>query len=321
MAWHTINHVCEDEIIGYVDTYRSAHRFAGKPVYAPAEVSELEWDAVLVSLSCAEEVRATCREIGLDTDKVIYVYGNVLTADMNEDYDFVREICGDKFADSIKSRYHLVREIDVNPGADYEELAAVSTQKQSMYQNDYIRIKTFSLLARQITDANVSGAVAELGVYRGDFAQYINAAFPDRTLYLFDTFDGFDETELEKETSGMMQAAGRDIFRKTEVATVMKKMRWEERVIVRPGLFPDSLNGLEDTFAFVSLDCDWEESLYQGLVYFYPRMARGGYLMIHDYNNFLTCAKKAVARYEAQLQTRLAKVPICDNQGSLVITK
>ena len=43
--------------------------------------------------------------------------------------------------------------------------------------------------------------------------------------------------------------------------------------------------------------------------------------MIHDYNNFLGCAKKAVARYEKENGVLLAKVPICDNQGTLVITK
>lgn len=321
LAWHTINNVRQEEIIGYVDTYRSEHIFAGKPVHSPAEVPSLNWDAILVSLSCAEEVRKTCHATGIDMGKVIYVYGNVLTEDMNENYDFVREICGDRFADSIKRRYHLVRETDVALEADQEELAAVSNQKHSMYQDDYIRVKTFALLAQQINETGVRGAAAELGVYRGDFAQYINAAFPDRDLYLFDTFGGFDEAELAKETSGMMQAAGRDIFKKTEIDTVMEKMRWKEKVIVKPGFFPDSLNGLEDTFAFVSLDCDWEESLYQGLAYFYPRIARGGYLMMHDYNNFLTCAKKAIARYETELHMRLAKVPICDNQGSLIITK
>ena len=80
------------------------------------------------------------------------------------------------------------------------------------------------------------------------------------------------------------------------------------------------MESLEDTFAFVSLDCDWEESLYQGLKYFYPRLREGGYIMVHDYNNVLECAKKALQRYEKECG-RVPKVPICDAQGSIILTK
>ena len=51
------------------------------------------------------------------------------------------------------------------------------------------RAATMRLLAEQILEKEIPGAVAELGVFRGDFAALINAAFPDRVLHLFDTFD------------------------------------------------------------------------------------------------------------------------------------
>ena len=41
--------------------------------------------------------------------------------------------------------------------------------------------------------------MAELGVYRGEFAKEINKVFPDRTLYLFDTFEGFAEQDCDTE--------------------------------------------------------------------------------------------------------------------------
>lgn len=43
--------------------------------------------------------------------------------------------------------------------------------------------------------------------------------------------------------------------------------------------------------------------------------------MIHDYNNLVASAQKAVQRYEKEQNTRLPKVPICDAQGSLILTK
>lgn len=42
-------------------------------------------------------------------------------------------------------------------------------------------------------------AVAEGGVFQGDFAKVINQCFPKHKLYLFDTFEGFDERDTKKE--------------------------------------------------------------------------------------------------------------------------
>ena len=167
----------------------------------------------------------------------------------------------------------------------------------------------------------IQGATAELGVFQGEFAQYINLAFMDRNIYLFDTFSGFDEEELAKETIGYERDTNRAVHENTNVELVIRKMKYPEKVIVRKGLFPATAEGLDEKFAFVSLDCDWEESLYQGLKYFYPRLNHGGYIMVHDYNNSLTCAQKAISRYEAELGHLMCKVPICDAEGSIVLTK
>ena len=55
------------------------------------------------------------------------------------------------------------------------------------------------LLAEQINEENIPGDVAELGVFKGDFAALINAAFPDRCIHLFDTFEGFDAKDVAVE--------------------------------------------------------------------------------------------------------------------------
>jgi O-methyltransferase len=53
--------------------------------------------------------------------------------------------------------------------------------------------------AKLIYRNNVSGSVAELGVFEGEFAKHINKQFPERKLYLFDTFDGFSDEDIKKE--------------------------------------------------------------------------------------------------------------------------
>ena len=87
------------------------------------------------------------------------------------------------------------------------------------------------------------------------------------------------------------------------------------------GYFPESLNGLEEQFAFVSIDVDFEDSIYDGLTYFYPRLMEGGYIFIHDYNSLkLKGVKRAVERYEAEFG-KICKVPIPDINGTVIITK
>ena len=42
---------------------------------------------------------------------------------------------------------------------------------------DYIRLATLELVADELNSAKIEGSVAELGVYKGKFARYINQYF------------------------------------------------------------------------------------------------------------------------------------------------
>lgn len=185
-----------------------------------------------------------------------------------------------------------------------------------------MRIKCFELAVKEIRKKNTEGNVAEVGVFRGEFAQYINMAFPDRKCYLFDTFDGFDANEaLNEIKNGNCTEAFVKAYAQTNVSIVLEKMQNIENLVMKQGFFPDSLDGLEDRFAFVSIDVDFEESIYQALVYFYPRLNPGGYIFVHDYNSSLQGVEVAVDRYEKDMNICLCKVPLCDANGTLVITK
>lgn len=313
LSWQPGKEFNIEEIIGYIDSNKKKNSFAKKPVYKPEEIKTLKYDAIIVSTIYAKEIYEECTNYGIDRDKLIYAYGNIITTDMNTNYEFIKEICGKSYAKQIKDRYHLIREID-----DYsmktKEFSIGDYRECRPYKVDYVRVKTFELLVDEIKKNKIKGNVAELGVFKGEFAEFINGAFPDRVLYLFDTFEGFNEDELIKGAEGEVQNAFRDIFKETSVDIVNNRMRYKDKVKIKKGYFPQSLGELDDNFAFVSLDCDWEESLYQGILYFYPRLSKGGYIMIHDYNNALDCAEKAIKRYENEMRELLPKVPICDTQ-------
>ncbi len=191
----------------------------------------------------------------------------------------------------------------------------------NLTSRDYLRVCSLQAVAEEIYTKSVPGSVAELGVYQGDFAKHISAAFPDRTLYLFDTFAGFHDKDREVDTGGGFSSAAED-FSDTTVDLVLKKMEHPEKVTIRAGYFPESVQDSEkkDSFAFVSIDTDLYKPIYEGLQFFYPRLARGGFIFLHDYNsNDYPGVKAAVRKYCEE--EGINCFPLVDPCGTAVITK
>ena len=184
---------------------------------------------------------------------------------------------------------------------------------------DYIRLATLELIANEINSKQIPGAVAELGVYKGKFARYINKYFPERELYLFDTFEGFNKADISTEVEKGFSYGDQD-FSNTSVDQVLKLMPFSEKCIIRKGFFPETAKGLEENFVFVSIDTDLYDPIYNGLNYFYPLLKKGGYIFVHDYNNdAYKGAKEAVERFCKE--NNINKVPLPDSCGTAVICK
>jgi O-methyltransferase len=184
---------------------------------------------------------------------------------------------------------------------------------------DYIRLATLELISFEINKKKLRGNVAELGVYKGKFARYINEYFPDRKLYLFDTFEGFDNKDVlfEKERS---YSSGDQNFSDTSVESVLARMPFPDQCLPVKGFFPDSAKDISDDFVFVSIDTDLYAPIYNGLKYFYPRLSNGGYIFIHDFNNEeYKGAREAVEHFCAEEGINF--LPLPDFSGSAVIIK
>ncbi len=200
------------------------------------------------------------------------------------------------------------------------ELISISEIREKMD----IRLSAVRLIAEEIRKRKVPGEIAELGVFRGDLAKELNRLFPEKTLYLFDTFEGFSEKDLEIERRvGSARAAARD-FSDTSVELVREKLPFPEKAVFCKGYFPESLSqlggeGLPE-FALVSLDPDLYEPVYQGLSLFYPRLSAGGAIVIHDYNSMqFPGVKKAVEKYCEEHD--LFIVPLMDLHGTGILIK
>jgi O-methyltransferase len=184
---------------------------------------------------------------------------------------------------------------------------------------DYFRHSSLELCAHEINKKNISGAVAEVGVFQGEFAQKINEAFPDRHLYLFDTFEGFNKEDVKIDMA-KGYSTGTENFSDTSEKLVMDRMLTPENCIVKKGYFPETANDVSDTFVFVSLDADLYKPIYDGLKFFYPKLARGGYIFVHDFNNdSYNGARQAVEEFCEE--EGVSFFPLSDIGGSVIISK
>lgn len=193
---------------------------------------------------------------------------------------------------------------------------------RDLYQIFDIRSATLHRLAERIKSLQIPGSVAELGVYKGDIAWQLNILFPNRKLILFDTFEGFDKKDIETEFIQDYSHAKEGDFADTSIDYVRQRMFYPLQVCFRKGYFPETSIGLEnERYSLVSLDADLYEPILSGLEYFYPRLNKGGMILLHDYNNSrFRGAKQAVADYESKHES-LFLIPLCDLHGTAVIIR
>lgn len=171
-----------------------------------------------------------------------------------------------------------------------------------------------------------TGNVAECGVFRGDCAKFINLFFPDRTLYLFDTFEGFEKSDIEYEISlerseyNTSKFTRKELFAGTSIELLMKKMKYPEKIEIHKGYFPESAEGIEDVFCFVNLDMDLYLPMLNGLRFFWDRMTEGGCILMHDYfHPSLPGVRKALDDFEKERAFCIKKMSIGDECSMALI--
>ncbi len=120
--------------------------------------------------------------------------------------------------------------------------------------------------------------LAEVGVCNGGSAKVICEAKSLSKLYLFDTFSGLPKpTKIDT------------LFKEGDYSStqeeVGKYLTNYDNLRIISGLFPNSASEeiKKLKFMFVHLDVDLHDSMLNSLNFFYPRMERGGIIILHDY--------------------------------------
>lgn len=299
------------EIVGFLDTYKQGI-FYGKEIYEIDDILDKEWDEIHI-VTIYFEIFELLLEKGVPKSNIVLCHKQLF-----EDYlrfsNGVRDI-------KINFPTVLTLPMEFTPGIE------VTTYDIEQWSRDYCRYNTLHLLAEEIRNNQTEGCLAELGVFHGDFAKLINAEFSERELYLFDTFEGFDENQKQHDIEkGYMTFVTKENshvnwFKDASIKAVLDKMISPDKCIIRKGLFPQTIPDKEIRYALVSIDCDLYIPILEGLKYFYPRLNQGGYIMLHDYNaKDYKGVKQAVLDYE-RIMGKMCKVPIPDEYGTIVICK
>jgi O-methyltransferase len=182
---------------------------------------------------------------------------------------------------------------------------------------DYTRLAMFATALHRLRQESIDGSLAEVGVFRGDTSVLLNRLAPDRTLHLFDTFNGFPSEDL-------IGASAEDAerFSDTSSESVRERLPADARVRLHPGRVPATLSAVSDEkFAFVLIDLDLHAPTIGALNFFYPRLVSGAFLFLHDYNSpeSAWACMRAMDGFISDKPEQLTDV--CDRFGSVVFRK
>jgi SAM-dependent methyltransferase len=205
---------------------------------------------------------------------------------------------------------------------DFFDYNDVKKWTAGFYDNnvgDLSRFFALNLCIDQLLEEDITGGVAELGVFKGNsafllakFARRINA-----TCYLFDTFEGFDDRDAQQNGEQRFEQD----FSGTSLNSV-KQLVGEENVAYVKGFFPDSLEQVTELpqLSLAHIDCDLGAPFKAALACFYPLLKPGGFLIMHDYTSlYWPGAKAAIDLFFADKPEFV--IPIPDKSGTCIIRK
>jgi O-methyltransferase len=182
------------------------------------------------------------------------------------------------------------------------------------------RIAVLDSAVRHVIRQRYPGAFVECGLAKGGSAMamaytLLDLGVSDRDFYLYDTFEGMPEPEaIDRGRYGEAAASSWRKYRRRS-----KHRGWIEHGIdeVRANLaltgYPETrlhfvkgkvedtlpMSAPEGAIALLRLDTDWHSSTKAELDHLFPKLVRGGIVIVDDYFRW-TGARKAADEYMAE---------------------
>jgi len=196
----------------------------------------------------------------------------------------------------------------------------------------YARYRKWTMIPRaQFADnlwlcrefGTLPGLVIECGVWRGGMiAALAQLLGPERTYYLFDSFEGLPPADLLKDGERAVNWMARAVSQpndpwgtlraEIELAEAAMRLSGARQYHLVKGWYKETLASFVPPapIAILRLDADWYDSIRQCLEALYPHVAAGGLILIDDYYTWDGCAR-AVHEYLAKQkgQDRIRQSP------------
>jgi len=184
------------------------------------------------------------------------------------------------------------------------------------------RIYALARAVEYVAASGIPGAAVECGVWRGGSMMAValtllRLGVTNRDLYLFDTFEGMTEPGDEdvkhsgERAADLLAGASRESHDRAVASiervreAVLSVGYPEARIHFVQGPVEETLPAKAPAeIALLRLDTDWYSSTKHELLHLYPRLTRGGVLVVDDYG-YWQGARQAVDEYMATNDVRL----------------
>jgi hypothetical protein len=237
-------------------------------------------------------------------------------------------------------REQLLLNIGSESAAEVEpEFLDIYRQCQDYTLTSFKSMYALYQAACYVAQVGIEGDFAECGVWKGGSSMIVALAFlrlngANRKLYLYDTYDGMpglggnDEnvgdhpfkfvmnfaSQLRGGHAGILYAPLDDVRRNMQSTGYPSDL-----IEIVKGLVESTIpRRAPEQISLLHLDSDLYESTYHELTHLYPRLAKGGVLMIDDYGSWKG-SRKATDQYFAENGISMLLTPAGDEGARLGI--
>lgn len=181
------------------------------------------------------------------------------------------------------------------------------------------RLENLEFCINEILKDNIPGDLIETGVWRGGAVIFMKAMLTshhvhDRVVWVADSFEGLPKPNAEKYAADK----GDRHYQSTELAISLETVKnnfkkydlLDDHVKFLKGWFKDTLPTAPiEKLSLIRLDGDMYESTMDGLVNLYPKLSKGGFVIVDDWGAVKGC-QQAVIDYREKNNIKETIIPI-----------
>lgn len=216
-----------------------------------------------------------------------------------------------------------------------EQIWSVIGPQQNRTKCPYHRVRTLYNCCYDVIDNNIEGDFVEAGVWKGGMTGLMGVMAENenknRKVYAFDSFEGMSPPDKRYDMRANEEVAHDCFLPQVQLRNFnledfkhtcfnMLKLK-EETIYIKKGwvnkTIPESYDKIEK-ISVLRIDVDWYEPTKIVLEALYPKLVKGGYIILDDYLHFKGC-KKAVDDYrkEYNITTPLIQTPRDDGSPQI----